>query len=125
MNGVGEKARIGSHYAGGAAVLCAVHCVVTPALALVLPALAAPQLEIWALGSMVLLAGPLGTTGFVRHGRPGPILLIAAGIALWSASLGGILEPLPEPLASALGGLLTGGGLFWNARYLHERTHAR
>jgi hypothetical protein len=115
-------AGVGSRWVGGAAVLCALHCLFTPALALALPALAGDDLERWALMGMAVVAVPLGAGGFVRHRHRGTVLALAAGLALWAASLSGLLGPVPEPLASGAAGLLTAGALFWNARLLHRHT---
>jgi hypothetical protein len=101
---------------GSAAALCGVHCLLTPAIVLVLPALALSEVvERWVLlgtaasGFLIVGLGP------ARH-RGRILAILSAGVAFWFASLGGWLEPAPEAVTSAAGSLVVAGALLWSAR---------
>ncbi len=106
----------GSRLAACAAAWCALHCALTPFLVAVSPALALSEgveRAVWFatvfLGALMLALGPARKNAVV-------LLAFAAGAALWSASLAGRLEPLPETMTSAVGSLILAGALLQSAR---------
>ncbi len=106
----------GSRITACAALWCGVHCALTPVLVLLAPALALSEgLErgVW-LGTVLLGAVMLGL-GPARS-RFSVVSTFLAGAMLWAASLAGWLEPLPEPLTSAVGSLTLAGALLLSAR---------
>ncbi len=100
---------------------CAIHCTITPLLAAALPVLAlSHKLEWVLLASAVVLAGVSLRITWPSHRRIGVLVLVALGLATWTAALFGWLAPLPEPVMSPLGGLMLAGALYWNGRLRHE-----
>jgi hypothetical protein len=61
------------------------------------------------IGALILLAGP-------ARDRPGILITFAVGVSVWVASLAGLLEPVPENLASSTGSLVLAGALVAGAR---------
>ena len=106
----------GSRLAACAATWCAVHCALTPFLAVASPALAlseGAERAFWVgtvlVGAVMLLMGP-------ARRNAAPVLAFLGGAVLWGASLAGWLEPLPETVTSAAGSLTLAGALVWSAR---------
>ena len=106
----------GSRLAACAAIWCALHCALTPFLAVAAPALAlseSVERALWVgtvlLGGMMLAIGPARRNAAL-------ILTFVAGAVLWAASLAGRLDPLPENVTSAAGGLTLAGVLVQSAR---------
>ena len=106
----------GSRLVACASALCALHCALTPLLVAVTPALAlseAVERAVWAgtvvLGAAMLMLGPARSNAAV-------VLTFGGGAALWAASLAGWLEPLPETMTSAAGGLILAGAMVQSAR---------
>jgi MerC mercury resistance protein len=100
---------------------CAIHCTVTPLLAVSLPVLAlSHRLEWLLLASAVVLAGFSLRITWPTHRRMGVLFLAGFGLLMWGTALLGWLEPLPEPLMSPLGGLTMAGALLWNGRLRHK-----
>ena len=104
----------------GAALLCGIHCLLTPILVVSLPFLAlgaGMEWGAWAgtalLGMLVLTLGPEG--GRIRH-----FALLGSGAGLWGTSLLGVLEPLPEWLTSSAGSVVVAGALLLSARRCEE-----
>jgi len=99
-----------------AATLCAIHCAATPMLAAAIPFLAvAESVEWWALAVTVLLGGGVTLMGPER--RRLPVLgVLGLGAAVWSASLLGFFEPMPETVTSPAGSLIFAAGMMWSAR---------
>lgn len=111
-----------ARWAAVAAALCGIHCLLTPILVTALPFLAvSAATEWWALGLTVLLGGGVTLLGPARD-RWGVLAVLAAGTAIWCASLLGLFEPLPETLTSPVGSLVFAGGMLWSARVC--RSHA-
>jgi hypothetical protein len=119
--------RFGENEAAGAAVwaplLCGIHCIVTPGLALVAPAFVLSQpVEI----GVMVLSGALAAWAFSwahrAHGRYVPALPMLAGGVLWVVALTEATR-LPEWLVAGAGGLLIFAGLRWSMR-LRERALA-
>ena len=101
--------------------ICAVHCLVTPVLVSVLPFFAATHaFENWLLAASALLAVASLATSWRLHGRSAVWLVAAVGFGVWSTSVAGWLEPLPEAVMSPVGGLLVASALFWNGRLRHQ-----
>ncbi len=106
----------GSRLAAGAAIWCALHCALTPFLAVAAPALAlseSTERALW-VGTVLLGAAMLGL-GPARR-KTALVLTFAGGAGLWAASLAGWLEPLPETVTSAAGSLTIAGALVLSAR---------
>ena len=106
----------GSKLAACAAAWCGVHCALTPVLVVVAPALALSEgveRAMWVgtvlVGAAMVALGPARKNAAV-------ILIFAAGAALWTASLAGWLEPVPETVTSAAGSLTLAGALVQSAR---------
>lgn len=105
-----------SRWVACAAGLCAVHCLVSPLLATVAPFLALGESAEWfLLGATLVLAALLIGIG-PKNGRLPVVSLVAAGGAIWAASLAGIFEPVPETVTSPLGSLVLAAGMLWSAR---------
>jgi hypothetical protein len=99
-----------------APLVCGVHCLLTPVLALAAPAFATvervePVLMVIAasLGAIALRSGSR------QHGSPGPWWVAGTGMLLWVVSR----QPaalLPEWAVAGAGGLMVFAGLLWNSR---------
>ena len=76
--------------------------------------------EGWLLAASAVLALASLPTSWRLHGNRAVWLMAAAGLAVWSTSVAGWLEPLPEAAMSPLGGLLVAGALFCNGRLRHQ-----
>ena len=106
----------GSRLAACAAAWCGLHCALTPVLVAAAPALALSEgveRAVWVgtvlVGAVMLVLGPARKNAAV-------ILTFGAGAVLWTASLAGWLEPLPETVTSAAGSLILAGALVLSAR---------
>jgi hypothetical protein len=100
-----------------APLTCAVHCVATPILLVVAPALAVSAPLEWSfLGATVLVAVVALAFGLRTHGDPWPVLPISLGITLWMGSLLHFFHPLPEELTTTMAALTAAAGLVWNSR---------
>ncbi len=109
----------GSRLAACAAVLCGLHCALTPVLVVAAPALALSEgVERAAWAGTVLLGAAMLLLGPARRNAP-VILTFAGGAVLWAASLAGWLEPLPETLTSSAGSLTIAGAMVLSARLCH------
>lgn len=107
--------------AAAAPLLCAIHCVATPLLVAVLPAIALGHAaEVAMFSASVVLAGWSVRSGTVVHHRAGPALVAGLGLGMWGALLFGALPPLGGELGIALAALCTASGLLWNARLRHS-----
>jgi hypothetical protein len=100
----------------GAAFLCGIHCLLTPVLVVALPFLALGEGVEWSalagtvsLGTLLLTLGP-------QRGRGRHLAMLAAGGALWCASLMGILAPVPEAVTSSAGSVVVAGALLLSTR---------
>lgn len=110
-----------SGLAGFAAAACGVHCLLTPALLVLAPALALPEAaEGWLLLVTVVVGGGIVLSGCRVHRRAAVSLVLLVGAGVWAASLQGWLSPLPEAVTSPAGSLTAASALFWNARLLHR-----
>jgi hypothetical protein len=108
-----------------APLACLVHCAATPVLGTTLPfVVATPELEWGFLGATVFLGGIVLPKKAPGSSSRLPIIFLCFGLALWGASLLGILDPLPHELTTATASLATGGGLFWLTR-IHRQSHLR
>ena len=115
------SARPQAGWIGALPTICAVHCLVTPVLVSALPFFAATHaLEGWFLAASAVLAVASLTTSWRLHGRSAVWVIAAVGFVVWSASVAGWLEPLPEAVMSPVGGMLVAGSLFWNGRLRHR-----
>lgn len=104
-----------ARWTAAAAGLCAVHCLLTPVFAAALPFLAVEEAtEWWALAATVILGTGITLLGPARRRRM-VLGVLAAGAALWCASLAGLLQPVPETVTSASGSLIFAGGMLWSA----------
>lgn len=110
---------IATRIAPTAPALCAVHCALSPLLALAVPAVTGPGAERFAFVLTTVLAAVSLVVGFRAHGRRSPVLLALAGLVVWGASVGGTFLPLPEVLTTACGSLATAAAMLWSARLSH------
>lgn len=110
---------ITSRWAPVAPALCAVHCALSPALALAMPAIAGPRAERWGFIVSAMLAAAGLAAGVRAHRRVLPAALIAAGLVLWGAAVAGFGGALAEAVATA-GSLLTAAAMLWSARLVHQ-----
>lgn len=110
---------ITSRWAPVAPALCAVHCALSPALALGIPAVAGPGAERLGFIVSAALAAAGVVAGARAHRRLLPAALIATSLLLWGAAVAGFGGPLAEALATA-GSLLTAAGMLWSARLVHQ-----
>ncbi len=116
-----EAAQARSRWATVVPTLCAIHCLVTPALIAAFPFLhflrgvepvlygLSLLLAVWAIGS-----------GWWRHRQARVWAVAAAGAVLWGASIAGWLAPVPEALTDIAGGVLLAAGVFWSGRLRHR-----
>ena len=114
----------GSRLAACAAAWCGVHCALTPVLVVVAPALALSEgveRGVW-IGT-VLVGAAMVALGPARK-NVAVILIFVAGAVLWTASLAGWLEPVPETVTSAAGSLTLAGALVQSARICRTRACA-
>ena len=100
---------------------CAVHCVLTPVLVGLFPALALSHRweGVLLASSLALAQWPL-RSGSRLHGDRRVRALVFAGAALWAASILGLFAPLPETLVSPISGLTMAAALVWNGRLIHR-----
>jgi hypothetical protein len=109
----------------GGSLLCAIHCALLPALALVLPSLSvvsksAEDIE-WLF---VIIASVVGLTslltGYRRHGSAWALLLLVPGLAaLWA----GLLHALPHDGWPHAVSMTAGGALIGAAHLANLRLH--
>lgn len=103
-------------------LVCAVHCVLTPALVALMPAAGPTPAVEWLLLAASVAVAIRGLRRGARFYRRSVVWAVSGlGAAIWTLSLLGVFEPLPEPITSALGGLTLAAGLFWNGRLSHRR----
>ena len=116
-NSGGVALRPWSGLASTAPLLCAVHCISAPALALVAPAfIYSGVVEGVVMTVAVALALAALRGGTRLHGRRAPWLPVVTGIAIWSMVPLEVVVGAPEPALVAAGGLAMFGGLRWNSR---------
>lgn len=110
-------------WAPAAPVLCAVHCLATPLLVSLLPALGvAEAADGWLFALVLLIAASSLRSELPAHGQWRVLFPVTSGFALWAASLAGWPGALPEELTLSLGSLTAAGGMFWSARLRHRAT---
>jgi hypothetical protein len=104
-----------------APLVCALHCAAAPLLVVAAPGFARiARLEWPLMGVALVLGGWALARGNGAHRGRGAGSAFVLGIALWSASLLGWLEPLPEGATTVAGSLIAAAALFWNARLVHQ-----
>ena len=115
MNAEARTGRIDS-WSLWAPLLCGVHCLLAPALALAAPVFTAVErVEPVVMVVAALLAAVALRSGVRVHGRPGPWWVAGAGMLFWVLSRQAAL-PLADWLVAGMGALLVFGGLLWNSR---------
>lgn len=108
-------------WAPAAPLLCAAHCAATPLLVLFLPSLHVGEAaELWLFAAVVPIAAATLWRELPTHRSRVVLAPVAAGLALWAASLAGALEPLPHEVTNTAGGLLVAAGMVWSARLRHR-----
>lgn len=123
MSSVSAPARspAGGSWAAALPVLCAVHCLAAPILAVIAPALALPSLAEHAVqAASVLLASAMAYSGIRAHGDRRVLIPMALGAAMWMAA-----DPLAWTGAALVighvaGGLLLAAGMAWNGHLRHR-----
>ena len=106
----------GSGVVACAAAWCALHCVLTPVLAVAAPSLALSEGAERALWAVTVLSGAAMIMLGPARSKAAVLLTFTVGAVLWAASLAGWLEPLPETATSAAGSLGLAGALVQSAR---------
>ena len=108
-------------WAAAAPLLCAVHCIATPVLVLVVPgaSLHGPLETAFKAGA-ALLAALFLASGVRAHGRFAVALPVALGLALWLAVPALGVGGWGEMALGALGGVLQAAGLAWSAALRHR-----
>jgi hypothetical protein len=100
---------------GLASGACAVHCVVQPALVLVLPVAAAGErLEAVLVSGLILVAALLLWSGIRQHGCYRPVIPVVGASVLWGLALGDVVPELASAVLIAGGGALSFWGLSWS-----------
>lgn len=123
MSSVSAPARTtaGASWAAALPLLCAVHCMAAPVLALIAPALSLPEFAEHAVqAGSVILAAVMAYSGIRAHGDRRVLLPMALGAAMWIAA-----DPLAWSGASLVaghvaGGLLLAAGMAWNGHLRHQ-----
>lgn len=125
MDANAQRQRIYDGVAISASILCLIHCLLLPALIVLLPTLAAflavpSAFHLWALALAVPTSTLALTTGYRRHCRVRPTIFALPGLIL--LAWGALLAPTEraETMLSVAGALLLalGHGLNWRA--LHD-----
>jgi hypothetical protein len=104
-------------WVGWASAICAVHCLASPVLVLLLPLWSALE----PVEHLVLAGLPLGTAwllwlGIRRHGEWWPAAPVASGVAFWVVALWSPVEGVAHAGLVATGGLFAYLGLQWSGR---------
>lgn len=100
-----------------APVVCAVHCLATPILLVVAPAIAGSwQLEGILMLVAILFSVPAIWRGYSLHRRAEVWLPAVLGALLWGAELAGLFSVVPGVLLTLTGSTLMAGALLWNFR---------
>lgn len=111
--------RTPSLWGAAAPLVCAGHCVASPALVAFAPALAVGEsVELALLALSAVLAVGLVALGVRVHGRAAVWLPVVAGCALVAVVHSG-WTVLPESLLTAAGSVSIAAGMIWNARLRH------
>lgn len=101
--------------------LCAIHCLVTPALIALFPFLHfLDGLEPALYGLSLVLATWAVGSGFRRHGAGRVWIPTLLGALIWGASIAGYLSPLPESATDVFGGVLLAAGVYWSGQLRHR-----
>jgi len=101
--------------------LCAIHCLVTPALIALFPFLHFLEgLEPALFTVSLLLAAWAVGSGFRRHRAARVWGLVVVGAVVWGTSIAGFLSPLPEGLTDVAGGFLLAAGVYWSGQLRHR-----
>lgn len=110
-------------WAPAAPLLCALHCLATPLLVSLLPALHAGEAaEPWLFSAALPLVGAALWSELRAHGQRRVLVPVVTGASLWTASLAGWLAPAPEAVTIVGGSLLVAAGMSWSARLRHRAT---
>lgn len=118
-----DAARAVSGWAGAVPLLCAAHCAASPLLVLAAPALALSEAgEAWVKAASLLMAALVTAAAVRAHRRPAAALPVAAGALVWAVVLAADAHGTGGRLATAAGGVLLAGGMFWNAHLRHRAT---
>jgi hypothetical protein len=112
-------------WALAAPLACVVHCLAAPLSVAVVPAVWADAATEWVLlGFTVVVGGWVLTQGSRRHGRVVLWVPAMAGVMLWTMSLAGMFEPVPEVVTTVGGSLLVAGALFGNVLWSRRAASA-
>jgi hypothetical protein len=99
-------------WAAAAPALCALHCLASPLLIVVAPALApTAAVERAMFVVSALLAGTMEVRALRRGATAAPLMVVAIGIGIWGASLSIGVGSLPERATTVLGAALVAAGL--------------
>lgn len=123
MSTTSAPARPASAFRWAAALplLCSVHCIAAPMLAVAAPALAiAPAAEHAIQFVSALLAMAMAWSGLRAHGRPLVLVPMALGMGVWAVAETVGVEGAAEQAAHVAGGVLLAAGMLWNGHLRHQ-----
>ena len=123
MSSVSAPARssAGGSWAAALPLLCAVHCLAAPVLALIAPALQLPSLaEHVVQAGSVLMAASMAVYGIRAHGDRRVLAPMGLGAALWIAADALAWTGAALTLGHVAGGLLLAAGMAWNGHLRHQ-----
>lgn len=101
--------------------LCAIHCLVTPALIALFPFMHfLKSVEPVLFSVSLVLAGWAVGSGYRRHRDVRVWIPTVVGAVVWGTSIAGFLSPLPEGLTDVAGGLLLAAGVYWSGQLRHR-----
>lgn len=109
-------------------ILCAIHCLATPFLALSLPFLGSyfehnPWIDFLLLGSGLVMGGGITVHNYIKHHRNLPVLLVVlSGFGFMFTAHFFHHHWMEMPLVIA-GAVLVATGLYFNHRYANHVCH--
>ncbi|MBW3655159.1 MAG: MerC family mercury resistance protein [Gemmatimonadetes bacterium] len=108
-------------WAAALPLLCSVHCLAAPLLAVLAPAFAiAPAAEHAVQLASAVLAVALAWSGLRAHGRTIVLSPPALGMGVWAAPEIAGLGGGAEQAAHVAGGLILAAGMLWNGHLRHQ-----
>lgn len=100
-------------------LVCSLHCLATPLLVVLAPALALdPRIEAGMFAGVLVVAAVAAYLGVRAHRQLAVLGPIATGLAVWGGSL--LLLSSGGEILTALASVLVAAGLLWNARLRHR-----
>lgn len=117
MNAVNVVFPARATVAAAAPVICILHCLAAPVLAVVAPVLAENHLvELALMGTSLAMGLSLAHGGIRRHGNRWIWAPVVLALVLFTGSAAGLVEGFAEQLATVGGSLSVLAVLGWDAR---------